>query len=330
MITIHQALGWLNQFDQSHLSDPTEKLLVVARDPRTATDVVKEILKAACDQAQAAPMDDLEYPETLLNCAAIELDRGLKQSASDHCTESETYYPNPEHLHRHTIALWMTGIVELRFDDTDCCDKHWMQVFTALEDLHHQHRYRPAMQSEYKALLDKLRSDVLTLPQASFRWLNKFDSSRILGPNRQLVDTMQKCIDKRQFDKAYQEITRLKDIARDCEDAFEAAEIFTEIGLGAYRMVNVPEAVSALNFATIRYPPGSHQLQVVRWMLGAMQWSREKECLIAKRNWERGLDGFYELSTQADRDNRQSRREWYDAQIPYMYEALKAKISDYL
>jgi hypothetical protein len=330
MITIHQALGWLNQFDQSHSSEPTEKLLVVARDRRTATDVVREVLKAALDQAQAAPLDDLEYPETLLHCAAIEMDRGLYSSARDHCAEAETYYRNPENKHRHVIALWMLGIVQLRLDDTDSCHRNWGEVFTALEDLNHRHRHHPATQSEYKALLEKLRSDILTLPQASFRWLNRFDGSNIQGPNRKLVETMNACIDNRQFDMAYQKVTELKAIAVECEAPLEAAEIWTEIGLGAYRMTNLPEAVNALKSAILKYSPGSHQLQIVRWMLGAIQWPREKECLVAKRHWERSLDGFYELSTQNDYANRQSRREWYDEQLPYMKKALDDKIADYL
>jgi hypothetical protein len=330
MITIHQTLGWLNQFDQSHLSEPTERLLAVARDRRTATAVVRGILKAALDQAQAAPLDDLEYPETLLSCAAVELDRELRESAREHCTEAESCYRNPEHLHRRAIALWMLGIVELRLDDTDSCHRHWCEVLEAFEDLQHSHRHRPATQSEYKALLEKLHPDVITLLQASFQWLNKFDGSHIQGPNRQLVDAMHGCIANKQFDMAYQKITRLKELARDCEEPLESAEIFAEIGLAAYRMVNLREAVEALKSATIKYPLGSHQLQVVRWMLGTAQWLREKEGLLAKRNWERCVEAFGDLATRTDHLNQQTRRQWYDAQKEYMNEALKGKIAEHL
>jgi hypothetical protein len=84
MIKMSEALRWLNQFDRSHLNGTNQRLLATARNQRTDNAAVQDLVRAALQQARTSPQDALDYPETLMNCAEIEYDRGFTEQARDH------------------------------------------------------------------------------------------------------------------------------------------------------------------------------------------------------------------------------------------------------
>lgn len=332
MIDILEALEWLNKFDKSHLNGTNQQLLAIAKNRRTADGAVADILRAAVTQAKTAPQDALDYSETLMSCAAVELDRGFKEQARDHIREARKFYQDQRDPHGEAVALWMCGLIELQLPDVDASYLSFTDAVKAIEDLQKTYRHAPDTQDWYNEILRKMNQDIVTIPHEPFTWLAHFSStqSHISSANRQLVEALNVNIKNKQTSQAFKRIAELKESAATCPDRFESAEIYVETGFAAYRMENPLQAIKDLKYAIIKYPPRSHFSEVTRWMLGAIQWTCEGESMSAKESWQKSLDGFSELAVKADHMNQDEQKSWYEEKIPYMEAALAGKISEYL
>lgn len=332
MINTDEALGWLNKFDKSHLNGINQQLIAIARNSRTDQGAVVEILKAALIQSKANPQDNLDYPETLLNCAAIELDRGNKMSALEHIREAKQVYKQGRDPQGETVACWMCGIVEFQLPDTDACYASFGEALASLKILRETNRHAAEILAWYSEIQDRMNQDLVTIPHESFTWLTRFREypSHLSPSNRQLVEALNLNIQNKLIDQAYSRITELKDSASYSSDPREPAEILVETGIAAYRMDNPQQAIQDLRAALIKYPAGSHYSEVTRWMLGAVQWWCVGERIKAKGNWENSIGSFKQLALKADRLNKQDNKDWYNEKIKYMEAALKGKIAQYL
>jgi len=329
MITIYDSLEWLNQFDRSHLNAISQELIATAKNQRAVNEIVKDIVTAALGQARMSPRDSLDYSEALLNSAVIEFNRGFKEQAEDHTYEAKRCYEEEKDLHRSAIASWMCGITELSLLQTDSSFDYWKEAIATFEQLQLRSKHVLSTHNWYTAALGKMNQDLVTLPQESFCWLNDLTPSTLSKSNYQFVETVDESIRRKQFDRAYQTITILKEISKNCPDPLEAPEILVETGLAAYRMGNWLLAMQDLKLAAIKFPPCSHKHDVVNWMLGSIQWWYKDERVSAVRNWKKSLDGFGELSNKADHGNLNGQKCWYQEKIILMQEALKGKIAEY-
>jgi tetratricopeptide (TPR) repeat protein len=332
MITIFEALDWVNKFDKSHLNGANQQLFSIARNKRTDKGAVSDILRAALAQSTASPLDSLDYSESLLNCAAIELERGLLDEARNHVLEARQWYQAERDPHGEAVALWMCGIVHLRSPEMDLCYQSFHAAIKMFEDLEHSHRHAPDTQSWYKDILCKMNQDLVTIPHEVYKWLTRFreNPSHLSSSNRQLVKNLDVNIKNKQTTQAYQVITELKASASTSPNHLENAEIYVETGLATYRMNAASTAIEDLQYALTKYPIGGHYAEVSRWMLGAIQWPLAGRALKAKSNWENSIGSFKQLALKADRMNQDKTKKWYNEKFPLMEEALREKISEYL
>jgi tetratricopeptide (TPR) repeat protein len=332
MISINEALVWLNKFDKSHLNGINQQLIVVARNSRTDNGAVIDILKAALSQAKATPQDDLDYPETLLNCAAIELDREFKLLAKEHVEEAKQIYHVGKDPQGETVACWMCGIIDFQLPDIDSCYLSFGEALESLKTVLAVYRHAPETLEWYHEIRDKMNQDLVTIPHDCFTWLTRFPDypSHLSTSNRLLVDALNVNLQNKQFTQSYSRITELKDSAYQCPDHLEVAEIFVETAFAAYRMANPQQAIKDLQYALRKYPVGSHYSEVTRWMMGAVQWSCADERIKAKGNWQNCIGSFKHLALKADRMNKQSEKNWYNEKVKHMEGALREKVKEYL
>ena len=328
MITIFEVLGWLNQFNKSHLNNIAQQLIAIANNPLTSAEVVQHILRSALGQSQSLPYDRLDYAETLLNCGAIECRRGLSEQAKVHISDARRFYMDGKDSHAVAIASWMLGIIERSLLRTDFSYINWYGAIQTFDKLRDRHKHVPITHAWYTTSIRKMNQELITLPHESFWWLNRFTRTRLSDLNHQFVDGINESIGRKQFDKAYQTVSILKEMTKDCRDVLEIPEIFVETGFAAYRMANPLQAIQDIKLAVVRYPSGSHRREVLHWMLGTIQWECEDEMVEAVRNWKKSLDGFIALSKQAARDKCEDQKCWYEQKLTYMQQALIGKIAE--
>jgi len=330
MITIREALSLLNQFDGSHLNRTNQQLLATAKNRRTVDSVVQSILDAALGQAKGSPKDSLDYPETLLNCAAIEFERGFKDLAKAYASEAKQLYKDAGDSHGKAIALWILGIAEVSLLYTDPAWIHWKQAIQSFTKQRDSNKHIPETRDWYMTVLLRTNEDLVTLPQEGFSWLNRSTPSRLTSSNRALVNGIEENIKLEKPEQAYKLISILKEKAKSSTDPLEYPEIFVEIGVAYFRLKNPLLAMQELKVAVGRYSSSQcHQRNVSRWLLGAVQWWLNDYRLEAQKNWETSLDGFAELAKKADQKNQQSEKFWYRERIIYMKGALQGKIKEY-
>ena len=329
MIRMSEALRWLNQFDRSHLNGTNQRLFATARNRRTDNAAIQDIVRSALQQARTSPEDALDYPETLLNCAEIEYDRGFTEQARDHLAAAMSSYVRGKDTHGVAVAAWMFGIAEFTLPNTDSAYTNWKRSLRTFERYRKANRHIPSTRNWYTATVIKMNMDLVTLPQEAFTWINEFSSSRLSPVNRDLVELIDQNIKNGNRDEADRIINVLQEKAKTSPDPWEYAEIHAETGLARFRMREWPLAIRNLKEALTRYPAESHAQESVRWMLGAVQfWSRSQR-VEALSNWEKGINGFTKLARQADQNNRGTQKRWYRDRIVYMKGALRARIAEF-
>jgi tetratricopeptide (TPR) repeat protein len=325
MITASNALTWLNQFDKSHLNGTNQQLLGIAANQRTAIKALENIAIAVSEQAKTSPHDGLDYPESLLNCAVIEHNRGLYQQASENAYQAAKLYKNAHDLHGHAMALWILGIAEFSLRNVAVGYENWKNAWKIIDDLKHNTKHIPDTRDWYIRVLKLMGRDLVMIPDESCSWLNHFSLSRISESNVKLLKLMNERIERKQYAAASSIITALREVVKSCLDFHESAEILAQTGLAEYLMGNYKKAMLDLCAAVAKFNPSSHHQEVARWMLGAIQWSIPEQRFEAIKNWEMSIKGFQALAEQADRKNLQSQKLWYREKNAYMQAALKEK-----
>ena len=329
MIQIAEALRWLNQFDQSHLNVISQQLIATARNQRTSSAAIQDSIQAALQQARTSPRDSLDYPETLLNCAVIEFDRGLTQRTRDHLTAAVQSYIRGKDPHGAAVASWMLGIAELALLNPDSSYTSWKKALRTFDRLRDTNTHILSTRDWYTCASIKMNQDLITLPHEAFSWLNQFTASRLSASNRDLADIVDENIKNNNGNEAARLINVLKERAKASPDPVESAEIFLETGIAHFRMLEWLPSIADLKVAVTNCSTQSHQQEVARWILGAVQFWSDKHRVEALQNWEKSLTGFSELAQKADRNNRQLEKRWYRERVTYMKAALKGKITEY-
>ena len=167
-------------------------------------------------------------------------------------------------------------------------------------------------------------------PEEIFTWLNEFEESYLSPTSQQYVEAIGERIDQGTYADALDLLDDLQQLTRFNGELNERAEVFFESGFAYYRMGYMNLAVDALKHAVLEFPSGKgndHKQVVARCMLGAMYWQDDCDRLQAINEWKRCVKELAALRLQADRENKQTRAEWYADQLVMLQAELTARVS---
>jgi tetratricopeptide (TPR) repeat protein len=167
-------------------------------------------------------------------------------------------------------------------------------------------------------------------PEQIFGWLNEFEESYLSPTSNQYIDGIDKRISQGTYADAFDLLDDLQQLTRYNGELHERAEVFFESGFAYYRMGYMNLAVDALKHAVLEFPSGkgnNHKQVVARCLLGAMQWHDDCDRNQAIIGWKRCVKELAALRLQADRENKQTKAEWYADQHAVLEAALATRVS---
>lgn len=170
-------------------------------------------------------------------------------------------------------------------------------------------------------------------PEEIFTWLNEFEESYLSPTSQQYIDAIGERIDQGTYADALDLLDDLQELTRFDGELYERAEVFFESGFAYYRMGYMNLAIAALKHAVLEFASGkgnNHKQVLARCMLGAMYWQDDCDRLQAINEWKRCVKELAALRLQADREDRQTRAEWYADQHAMLQAALAARVSQTL
>jgi tetratricopeptide (TPR) repeat protein len=326
MITMDEVYGWLNRGDVSHLSAANRLSLIQIEDkkiPANHRQANMRAMRTACETSR----DILETLEVKLALSKISYADGDYPAAKIDIQDAvERYKPSS---HRLGVAKWMAGILLWRINENDSAYSYWTsakEIFLGLA-VARLRAHDIDMVNWYHAKVDDMRSELaLTAEEANY-WLNFFEKSHLSAAGLLFAGEMRKKVQKKDFPLAYEIGLNLAKISHNRIDTDETAEAWVLIGLAALQMGNPRQAVDYFQRGAAAFGPRGHKQAVTRWMMGIAQWQIPGEIDQAVKNWVNSIDAFEGLHQQADRDNDQKRKEWYEMTIATMKKAQDAKIS---
>jgi len=158
----------------------------------------------------------------------------------------------------------------------------------------------------------------------AFKWLNKFEPSRLTWLDRRLLDRVTQKISNGRFSDADRVIEYIKSYQNSLVDKFEKGEIWVECSRAYYDIGYPLEVAKSLKMAIKEFTVERHKCAVSCWMLGTIQWEIEDQKPEALINWKWTIDEFIEIKELPMLDRRG--RDWYRANIIDMENSLRRKI----
>ena len=329
MITITDAISWLNQFEPTHLRRPPQALLRHITNLQTAEDKRRQMINSVIKNSRGY-RDKLELPELLINIAGLKYRQANYATAKDYASAAVQLFP--EESHAQAVARWVLGMVAWKLSDARLGYSSWYyarEIFQVLAEKSGNEGNTQANEW-YTEKLTAMNIDMVCTPEETYAWLDLFEPSHLSKAAKQINDAILSRMENNQFQDAYKLIEDMKTLGRNSEDHIEEAEVLVECGLAVFHMGNVNEAVRLLQGALSKFTEESHHQAICRWLLGVVQWESPEKHNQAIMNWERCLEQIQDLAARSDQQNRQARRKWYEARREIMTEALNQKIKERL
>ncbi|MBU0512644.1 MAG: hypothetical protein KJ638_13225, partial [Chloroflexi bacterium] len=108
-----QVIGWLNEYDRSHLDDECRALFTQISDT-TISESQRDDLINDVIQVGRSKSDPLIYPEVLVLCSEYSIKRDRFTEARKYLNEAKDIYLGFGRSGRHRlfVTLWLLGMVE--------------------------------------------------------------------------------------------------------------------------------------------------------------------------------------------------------------------------
>ncbi len=327
MITLQEALTWLNYPGGTNLSEMSQAYIKNMSNPQLSASSLDGMMNSALAACEANP-NPLEYQELLLNCGVVNYDHHRLPKAYEALVRARKLYTQGSHYV--AISSWMLGCVEWSLQKNGAAYLNWdgsrklFEDFIILYNRTHEHEKH----DWYHGRWQLMNVDLACTFEEAYTWLNQFDSidldSSIVKIRNRMVDDFK----EKKFDQVTQQMVVIQRIAFSARDYLIYPQVLVDCALIAYQMDNQKEETSRLlKQALLGFSPGSHQHAVVRWMLGLVQWPDKSKVEQAVANWQQSREIFLELAMNEDRLNRQDRRRWYRRTCQVMRLALEQKIN---
>ena len=323
MITVLQALKWLNKVTPSPLSGMPKVFVSQIRslqynDPQLDV-LIKRLFECQFD-------DRLAFAEALLTCAGAKYYWGDLPTALDYVNRAAGIYRSDRH--RQAVALWIKGILER---ETGHFNQSWQDWNRALElfkavffesskaDIH-------VVADWYWESIKQMQVDkALTLEEAE-AWFNQFrqpDYGEPMAAFDTLAAGMQ---DGQRSHELKNLLGQMNAIAKKSTDYRAEAQIKVHGAILLAQLNETGEALKWISEAVRRLPPDSHEQHTARWIYGSILVQGAKRSDEAVAQWRRAIEGYDQLAVKADYQNDQQKRLWYLEKRDFMSLAFERAI----
>ena len=327
MITINEALTWLNYPGGTNLSEMSQAFVKNMSDPHLATSSLDGLINSALAACEVSP-NPLECQELLLNCGVVNYNHQRLPKALDAISRARKLYTQGSHYV--AISSWMLGCVEWALKKNGAAYLNWDGSRRLFEDFiilynrsHDSEKY-----DWYEDRWQLMNVDLACTFEEAYTWLNQFDAVELDSAIIQIRNMMVDNYKQKKYDEVTRQMSVIQRIAFSANDYLVYPQILVDCALLAYQMDNQKEeAARFLKQALMVFTPRSHHQAVVRWMLGIVEWSEKSKADQAVINWTQSRETFSELVRSEDRANRQDRRRWYKRTNQVMRLALEQKIN---
>jgi hypothetical protein len=327
MITIQEALTWLNYPGGTNLSEMSQAFIKNLSSPHLSTASLDGLINSALAACEVNP-NPLEYQEMLLNCGVVNYNHQRFLKAWEAIGRARKMYT--EGSHYVAISSWMLGCVEWALQRNGSAYLNWDGSRKLFEDFIILYNRTPDNEKYdwYQDRWQLMNADLACTFEEAYTWLNLFEAIEL---DSSIIQIRNKMVDDYKQNK-YEEVTRqmavIQRIAFSASDYLVYPQVLVDCALLAYQMDNQKEeAVRLLKQAMSVFNPRSHQQAVARWMLGIVEWPDEATGEQAVTHWQQSREIFLDLALNEDRANRQDRRRWYKRTSQVMRLALEQKIN---
>jgi len=330
MITLSVALSWLNQLDQSHLSQKSQFSIWQINDANVSETEKDKLIDAVIYSTRASD-DPLEYAEVLVNCAKIQAERNHLSQAHILLDYARTLYEQREERLRQAVVLWMMSIIEWKLLENHTGHAHARSARTLMEQIGRE-TFLEKKDNRAWWIQDRIvdmEEDLATTPEESYFWLNQFEGTHLKPPSIQLSDSINAGLREKQFSRVYHLITSLLEITRNSADPMETAEAMAFCGLVNLQMGNTRDAIRLMRQSIALYQPESHHQTAIRWMLGMTQFAQPFEANQAVATCNQCIASIEQLKARAEHRNRPQERAWYESRAAIMRKVLNKKIQSF-
>ncbi len=338
LISFQDASVWLNREDRSRVSVGTNFWINKVADlNKPAHPAFKDIK----NNLQRLPMTDpLEYPEALMILAKRFMEQDWHLEAIDYLNDASNLYRTAKQEHRQATALWMLSIAERKANNDSRAHAHASQarkLFDGLRKYRVERRYQNSVahsladevadnQTRITWYLDKLHLmslELTSMPEEPYyEWLNQFSGSAFSAVSLQLAADVQDAIHREDYRSVEHLLDELLQSTRQTSPAEEEANAIAFSALIHYEFNHLYQATDLLQDAIAQYTFGSHPKAVMRWMLGMMSYGLTKDNREASVSCQKAIEEMEALARQADQNNQQPKKEWYQVRVGWMKEVL--------
>jgi hypothetical protein len=323
MISVFQAIGWLNAIDNRHHLNSEHKRLIAAALKLSLYDARAVAILARLRNMAFSSKDCLEKGEILLWCAAIEYWVRCFPDAGRDAQEAFISYDSDDH--RRAVALWVLGMAQWEMRQNPKAFRNWADAKEIFQRRQIIFQHFQEERDWYKYRIWHMDVDSASHPEEVASWLNCFERSSLRPVTQQIVKSVHNNIRLQAYPNVYVLIEDLQEATRRCEEDYEKAEIYLEFGLAVYQMGNRHFSVELLRNAVQNFYPGVgmyHKQVVARCMLGAVEWTQKISRNQAAAHWEQSIADFESLRRWADRDNLQDKQTWYKQRCAILQAAM--------
>jgi tetratricopeptide (TPR) repeat protein len=314
MITIYNALSWLNSFEDNRTSLQRDILAAVRRMSTAPTeDELNQWEDDALDICRSRDVfDPYEYAEIKLNCAAAKFARKSFSEAELCVNEAIKLYPTNHH--RLGVALWVLGIIETQLSRYRDAYIDWHKAHELFSEQINDLSWRsqpipPNIKSWYLKLIREMEFDLYGTMEFIYGLLNEAElvPDNLSEPVRSIMRSIQTEIQEDDFQTAYELIQSLLQCSAGAPNSRTLAEAMVYSGLAAGEMRNWDKAIEYLQKSSTLCLSFPHQRGVALWMLGLAQWQFQHRYNQAIITWQNGLEIFEDLEFHAA-TNQERRR----------------------
>ncbi len=308
----------------SHLTRPVADLLVSAWRKRSDPAEAEKLVGMAVHLSQSMLENSIETPEVMVKGAILLFQAGRVEAAVDYLYQARDIYEKSREPHRHALTLWLLGMLEYFRGSGQDGYLAWKTGQKAMDDLLKKATVEDDAERMdwYKQKGQEIDQAIQTTFEAAYYdWLRVEQAS--LG---EALQAMKKGFLNLLYQQKAEELRAgLQVYLRTAgglanPDALRAALV--DAAFYRHQLGDDLESLELLEKARVSFQHG-HNGAVVQWLQGWIEKSipsRRSEALL---HWTESIRQFEELAAQADREDRQADRTWYEEKIGGMRSQLK-------
>jgi hypothetical protein len=323
----HRSAEWLNHFLNSALTQTPAMLLKEANDPATPVDKSVTLIDMAVTIARKQLSISIEIPEVLVRGGGILFDKGQPERACDLLAQAKPLYTleRTDKVHRHAVTAWLAGCLEYYQGRRLHGYSEWKEARGLFNELlTDARRLKQKDRGDwYKARLSEMDIFAIqTFEEVYFQWMNQVDPISLTGGLAEYRKMMDGQFGRQRINELRQTIQVLLSTGqRELSPEIYWVTLI-EASFFEYQLRDYTAAIDHLDEARVGFTHG-HRHAVTLWLVGMIRWWLPSQRPQAILNWEESIQEFRFLAEQANKDNRQPLRIWYETQLTLMTTSLR-------